>query len=77
MGIVPTEFVVIFTSEFSFREPLADRQQFPPALCARFRIGHFESFERIEDNPGNNQPGILLVVGGDDIPGRVARCWSH
>jgi hypothetical protein len=20
---------------------------------------------------GNNQPGILLIIGGDDVPGRV------
>ena len=29
------------------------------------------SLKRIEDNLGNNQPGILLVIGGHDIPGRV------
>ena len=27
--------------------------------------------ERIKDNPRNNQSGILLIVGGNDVPGRV------
>ena len=44
---------------------------------ARFRISHFESFERIEDDLGHDQPGVLLVVGGNDIPGRVIGCLSR
>ena len=24
--------------------------------------------ERIQDNLGNNQPGILLIIGGNDVP---------
>jgi hypothetical protein len=57
--------------KFSLREPLADRKQFAPAYCARFWKGHFESFECIENNSGYDQPSILLVVGGNDMPGRV------
>ena len=33
-----------------------------------FWVTHFESFDRIEDNLGHNQPSILLVVGGHHIP---------
>src|ERR1700685_911867 len=42
------------------------------AVCARFRVSHFEFFERIEDNPGYYKPSVLLVVGGNDIPGFVS-----
>src|SRR5580704_4617454 len=59
-------------TQISFRELLADRQQFLPALCARFGISHFKPFERIEDNPRNDQPSVFLVVGGNDIPRGVA-----
>ena len=41
------------------------------ALRARLGVSHFEFIERIEDNLGHDQPGILFVVGGDDVPGRV------
>src|ERR1035437_7282215 len=54
-----------------FCEPLADRLQFTPAHCARFWISHFKSFERIEYNLRYNQPSVFLVIGGNDIPGRV------
>ena len=56
------------TFVISLRELLADRLQFAAALCARFRVGHFEFFERIEDNSGHYQPSIVLIIGGDDIP---------
>src|ERR1035437_5383387 len=39
--------------------------------CARFWISHFKSFERIEYNLRYNQPSVFLVIGGNDIPGRV------
>src|ERR1700691_6687145 len=41
-------------------------------LCARFWVSHFKSFERIKDNSGYDEPSILLVVGGNDIPRRVS-----
>ena len=59
--------------QFLFLELLADRLQFLVALRGRLRVGHLESFEGIEDDLGYDQPGVLLVVGGNDIPGRVAR----
>lgn len=40
--------------KISLREPLTDRLQFLPALCVRFGVSHFETFERIEDNLGYN-----------------------
>src|SRR5665647_1751363 len=57
--------------EFSFRQQLADRLQFMPALCARLGVSHFESFERIEHNLRHNQPNVFLVVGRNDIPGCI------
>jgi phosphopantetheinyl transferase (holo-ACP synthase) len=52
-------------------ELLADGFQFLPTFRSGFRIGHLKFIERIKDNAGNNQPGILLIIGGNDIPGRV------
>jgi hypothetical protein len=57
--------------EFSFCQPLADRLQFLPALCARFGVSHLESFERIKYNLRYNQPSVFLIVGGNDIPGCI------
>src|ERR1035441_5569443 len=53
------------------REQLADRLQFPPTFRGGLGICHLKFFERIKDNPGNNQPGILLIIGGNDVPRRV------
>ena len=55
----------------SLREPLAHHLQFLPALCVCFGVSHFESVERIKDNLGYDQPSVLFVVGGNDIPGCV------
>src|ERR1019366_1663546 len=62
--------------DFSFRELLPDFKQFLATLVARFRIGHFKTFKRIENNTRNDQPSVLFVIGGNDIPVRVpgARC---
>jgi len=46
--------------------------KFPPALCVRFRVAHFQSFEGIKDNLRYNEPGIFLVIGRNDVPRRVA-----
>ena len=61
----------------SFRQPRADQLQFALALCIRFGKTHFESFERIENNSRHDQPSILFVVGGNDIPGGVIGCLSR
>ena len=53
------------------RQQLADGFQFPPAFGGGLGIGHLQFPERIQDDLGNNQPGILLVVGGNNVPGRV------
>src|SRR5665647_3197855 len=55
----------------SLRELLTNRLQFLPALRVRLGVSHLESFERIEYNLRYNQPSVFLVVGGNDIPGRV------
>src|SRR5664279_1705539 len=52
-------------------EAFSDRFQFSSALCRGLGIGHLQVLERGKDNLGNNQSGILLVIGRDDIPGRV------
>ena len=49
----------------------ADRLQFQAALLRGLGIRHLESLERIEDNSGNNQPGVLFIISGNNIPGRV------
>ena len=38
---------------------------------ACFRIVHFQSFERVEDDLGDDQPRVFLVVGRNDKPRRV------
>ena len=58
--------------DFLLLELLADRLQFLVAFRGRLGICHVESFERIEDDLGYDQPGVLLVVGGNDIPGHIA-----
>jgi hypothetical protein len=40
-------------------------------LVARFRIGHFKTFKRIENDTGNDRPSVLFVIGGNDIPVRL------
>ncbi len=52
----------------SFFQELADGVQFLPATLVWFWIAHFQFTERVEDHLGNDQPGVLLVIGGDDIP---------
>jgi hypothetical protein len=53
------------------REQLADSFQFSPTFRGSLGIGHFQSMECIKDNLGHNQPGVPLIIGGDDIPWRV------
>src|ERR1039458_10227796 len=59
-------FFIAFSSE-----PFADGFQFPPTFRGGLGICHFKRIERIENNLGNNQPGIFLIIGGNDVPGRV------
>jgi hypothetical protein len=65
------QFLIVLLSarKISLRQPLADRLQFLPTLCACFGVGHSESFERIEDNLGHDQASVLFVIGRNDIPG--------
>jgi len=50
--------------DFSFRELLPDFKQFLATLVARFWIGHFKTFKRIENNTRNDQPSVLFVIAG-------------
>ena len=50
---------------------LADRVQFLLTISAHFRIAHLQTFERVEDDLGDDQPCVFLVVGGNDKPGRI------
>ena len=63
--LLPSICVVLFSEFF------ADGFQFPPAFRGGFGIGHLKFVKRIQDNLGNDQPGILLIIGGNDVPGRV------
>src|SRR5271156_4329941 len=49
---------------------LADRLQFQPTLLRGLRICHLEILQRIENDAGNNQPGVLLIIGGNGVPWR-------
>ena len=50
-------------------ELFADGFQFPPAFRGGLGICHLKFIKRIQDNLGNNQPGIVLIIGGNGIPG--------
>jgi hypothetical protein len=52
-------------------EMFADGFQFPQAFRGGFGICHFKFIERVKDNLRNDDPGILLVIGANDVPGRV------
>jgi hypothetical protein len=52
-------------------QPFADRFQFPSAMCGCLRICHLKVIERIKNNLRDDQPGILLVIGGNDVPMRM------
>src|ERR1035437_2624383 len=52
-------------------EPFADGLQFPPTFRGGLGVCHFKRIERIQNDLGNDQPGIFLIIGGNDVPGRV------
>ncbi len=49
-------------------EVSAECFEFPVVLVGGLRIGHLQPGQGIEDDPGGNEPGVPLVVGGDDVP---------
>ena len=53
----------------SLREMLADGFQFSPTFWRGLGIGHLQIIERIDNNSGNDQPGVLFIIGGNDVPG--------
>ena len=46
--------------------------QFQPTFFGYLRIGHLEFAQRVQHNLGDNQAGILLVIGGNNIPRRIS-----
>jgi hypothetical protein len=54
-------------------ESLSDRYQFFSSLHAGFGISHLQTFKQIDDDLGNDQSRVLLVVRWDDVPGRMMR----
>jgi hypothetical protein len=69
--IIVTLFLSRRQFQTSRRQQLADRFQFLPTFRSRFGICHLQFIEGIQHNLGNNQAGVLLIVGGNDVPGRV------
>src|ERR1035437_5362693 len=59
-----------------FHQLFANQLQFPLMFRARLWVGQFERLECVENDLRNDQPRILFVVGGNDIPGRIARTGS-
>ena len=47
-----------------------DQLQFFTVRLIRLRVTHPEFFQRVEDNLGDNQTGVLLIVGGNYKPRR-------
>src|SRR5277367_5305752 len=58
-------------SGIAARQQFANRFQFPPPFGRRLGICQLEAAESVQHNLRNNQPGVLLVVGGNNVPGRV------
>ena len=56
----------------SIGQRLAERLQLDLPLRVRLRIAHCESLQRVEDDLGDDQTGVFLVVGGNHIPRRRA-----
>src|SRR5665213_2448836 len=59
-----------------FSQLPANGAQFAGAFLVHGWIGQIERTEGFEDNPHYDQAFILLVVAGDDVPGRVAGAGS-
>jgi hypothetical protein len=54
----------------------ADFQQFLMALVGGLWIAHLKTFECVKDDLRYDQPSVLFVVGGNDIPGRLPRLFN-
>src|SRR5580704_6427119 len=63
-------------SGIAVRQQFANRSQFPPPFGRRLGIFQLEAAEGVQHNLRNNQAGILLVVGGNNVPRRVV-CVSR
>ena len=54
-------------------QQLGDGFQFPLSFGCGLRICQLEITERIDDNSGNNQSCVFLIIGGNDVPTRSYR----
>ena len=52
-------------------EQFADGFQFEATFRGGLGIFHLQVVECIKDNLEDNQPGIFLVIGGNEAPGRL------
>jgi hypothetical protein len=52
----------------SLRQRFANEFQFAPSFRGGLGIGHLQVVESVDYNSGNDQAGVLLIVGGNDIP---------
>ena len=57
---------------FYFASRFADGLQFLAVRLAGFGITHLQRLQRVEDDLRNDEPGVFLVVGGNDIPRRMS-----
>ncbi len=60
-------------SLFGLGELATNFQQFLFALVCRLWIRHLEVFKHIDDDLRHNEPCVLFIVSGNDIPGRFHR----
>src|SRR5262249_33621989 len=65
---IESKHIRIFGLWGSFHKPTTDFLQFLQTLCRRLRIGHIEPCERVKDDLRDDEPSVLLVVGGHDVP---------
>jgi len=52
----------------STRQLRPERLQFALSLCSRLGIAHVERLECVEKDLRDDQAGVFLIVGGNDIP---------
>jgi hypothetical protein len=55
----------------STRQVRSERPQFAFPFRAGLWIAHVEPFERVEHDPRDDRTGVLLVVGRQELPGRL------
>ena len=59
-----------------FRQELFDRLQFESPLGGGPGMRHLEALHGVHDDLRDDQPGVDLVVGGNDVPWRMMSAGS-